>query len=443
MSCAGLLRGLTPAVPQAQAARLHGAMVTVASVVDRRAAPSPLILHLASALSLLESGARLAPIADEARFPWAHPPDEAEARLASAVASAPRIPMAIALRAEAASRLIDMMIGISRYQRHPARRAHREPPVLWSAGSTRLLDYGPPPGHPDALPVFITPSLINRYYIMDLDKGASLIAALRMSGLRPLVLDWGTPGPEEQAFDLSDYARSRLLPAFLAGLSATGRAAMPVVGYCMGGAFAVALASELGSRVSRIALMGAPWDFSAMTPMRGALAALGLNGRRSNMMASINALSGTFGAVPVHLLQTIFALLDPGLACRKFRRFAALPPDSIEARRFVLIEDWLNDGPPFSGPSARQALIDWNAENRTMRGQWRAFGEPVRPERLSQRTLVIAASEDRIAPPGATRPLARLIPSAELIEPPTGHVGMIVGSRARESVWGPLSRFLA
>lgn len=407
-------------------------------VGNRRGAPSPLIMHLGSALSLYETGSRLAPVANQDRFPWADTPCTEAKAIADAVADAPRLSMALALRAESADRLAATARGIRLYQRHDAKREARDLPVIWSEGMARLLDYGPE----NAPPVFVTPSLINRYYILDLEDGASLIGALRAAGMRPLVLDWGAPGIAEQAFDLTDYTEKRLAPAFSAGLSAAGVRAMPIVGYCMGGTMSVALAQQLGSTVSRLAVIGAPWDFSQMTPMRGALAAVGMNGRRADLERALSGLVAAFGAVPVDMLQMIFALLDPGLAARKFRRFAELDQNSPAARRFVLIEDWLNDGHPFSGPAAREALIDWHSDNQPMLGQWQVFGAPTQPQSLSQPTLVIAAQGDRITPPGATVPLANLIPNASLVQPETGHVGMIIGGSAPKTVWQPLADFL-
>lgn len=410
----------------------------MADQVDRRGAPSPLILHLASALALYETGARLAPLANQSRFPWATPPDETSRSIAEAIASAGRLTMPLALRTESANRLAAMMRGIELYQQHHVRRSTPEPPTIWSRGAARLLDYGPE----GAPPVFVVPSLINRPYILDLEKGASFIGALRNAGLRPFLLDWGAPGREEQALDLTGYAEHRLAPAFRTALEVSGATAMPVVGYCMGGTMAAALAQQFGPAVSRLAMLGAPWDFAEMTPLRGALAAIGLNGRRDELAHMLKSVGAAFGAIPVHMLQMIFALLDPGLAARKFRRFASLDQNSIEARRFVLIEDWLNDGPPFSAPAAREALTGWLAENRTMRGTWRVFGTDTRADRLMQPTLVIAATGDRITPPAAAIPLSEIIPNARLLQPATGHVGMIVGGRARAQVWEPLSQFL-
>src|SRR3546814_15568197 len=49
----------------------------------------------------------------------------------------------------------------------------------------------------------------------------------------------------------------------------------------------------------------------------------------------------------VDVLQGFFWALDPFTALKKFTQFATLAPDSDAARRFVAMEDWLNDGVPF------------------------------------------------------------------------------------------------
>lgn len=405
---------------------------------DRRGQPAPLMLHLLSAAEIFESGARLAPLADHPRFPWTSAPDGPARELAARVAAAPEVEMALALRLEGASRLEALLNGLRLYQESDVFRELDDPPAIWRAGASRLLDFGPPTGRP----VLVAPSLINRWHILDLDEGASLTRHLCGAGLRPLLLDWGEPGPEEQGFDLSAYVSARLLPALdVAAALGGGRAAL--LGYCMGGALSVAAAGMRPGAVSRLALIGAPWDFSHMTPMRGALASLGVSGERARLAQMIDAVAATFGAVPVAALQSVFAQLDPGLAARKFRRFAAMDQAGEAARRFVLIEDWLNAGPPLSGPAAKAALIDWHLDNLTMRGGWTVGDHAADPARLSLPVLVAAATEDRITPPGATEAVARLAPGAALLRPRSGHVGMIVGQMAETGLWRPLADFLS
>ncbi len=405
---------------------------------DRRGLPAPLVMHLLSAAEIFESGARLAPIADLPRFPWAAPPDAAARAVAAEVAAAPPVEMALALRIEGAERLAAMLRGLRRWQESAFARTLRDPPAIWSLGSARLLDFGPAEGRP----LLVAPSLINRHHILDLDEDVSLMRFLSARGMRPMLLDWGDPGAEEQRFGLSDYVERRLLPAFDAAEAATGKR-LSLLGYCMGGALAVAAAARRPGRVARLALIGAPWDFAAMVPMRSALASLGIAGDREKLAETIAAVADAFGAVPVAALQAVFAQLDPGLAARKFRRFAALDPESAEARRFVLIEDWLNAGPPLAGPAAREALIDWHLDNLPARGLWRVAGAPVDPASIDAPALVAAATADRITPPGAAEPLARKLRGARLLRPDSGHIGMIVGHVSERRLRRPLAEFLS
>ena len=151
---------------------------------------------------------------------------------------------------------------------------------------------------------------------------------------------------------------------------------------------------------------------------------------------------GALGWVPTDMLQTLFFMADPHLAIRKFTRFAALDPQSPEALSFVATEDWLNDGVPLALPTAKECFGGWFGENLAMRGAWRVAGRPVRPELFDRPTLVIAPARDRLVPPASARPLATLIPGAELIEPDLGHIGLIVASRAPQMVWDPLADWL-
>ena len=404
---------------------------------DKRGTPTPLALHIAGAAELYESGARLAPLAASERFPWAGAPSPAERALAKSVASAPQETLAIALRAEAASRLAVMAKGVRLYQRHGARRVLNDPPCVWSDGGSRLLDFGGP-----GAPVFVTPSLINQHHILDLDEGASLLRWLQGEGFRPLLLAWGAPDARSAAFDLGDHVERRLAPAFDAALAETGAARMPVIGYCMGGALIVALATLRRAAISRLAFIGAPWDFSEMTPMRAALASLGVPGNAAAIRRMIDDVETSFGVVPNEAMEAVFARLDPGLASRKFRRFASLDQGCEEARCFVLVEDWLNDGPPLAAPAAREGLIDWHLRNAPMRGAWRVGGRAVDPADVDAPSLIVAARRDRITPPLATEALAAQLADSRVLAPDCGHVGMIVGRDAMAQLWRPLASFL-
>ncbi|MGE5145413.1 MAG: alpha/beta hydrolase, partial [Candidatus Eiseniibacteriota bacterium] len=134
--------------------------------------------------------------------------------------------------------------------------------------------------------------------------------------------------------------------------------------------------------------------------------------------------------------------LDPCLALTKFSAFGRLDPGSDQAEAFVALEDWLNDGVPLAAAVARECLIGWYGENTPGTGNWRIAGTAVRPETLTLPTLIVLPQNDRIVPPASAWALGRLIPGAETMTPPAGHIGMVVGGTAPEAVWAPLASWL-
>ena len=58
--------------------------------------------------------------------------------------------------------------------------------------------------------MLFVPSLINRAYVLDLLPERSMLRWLATRGIRPLLLDWGWPGPLERQFGLSELITGRL-----------------------------------------------------------------------------------------------------------------------------------------------------------------------------------------------------------------------------------------
>jgi polyhydroxyalkanoate synthase subunit PhaC len=334
-----------------------------------------------------------------------------------------------ALEIEIGRRAEDYLAGLAAYRRHPFRRHSASHRVVWRRGTTQLLDYGRDRVGPTIL---VIPSLINRYYVLDLLPERSFLRHLANSGLRTLVIDWGTPGSEERHFDLTGYIVERLEAAFAAAAAVAG-GPIGIVGYCMGGLLALALALRRRSQVSCLSLLATPWDFHAQNG-RGRLLAL--------FADCLALVQDTAGGVPVEVIQTLFFFLDPFSAERKFRRFAALEPESDEARRFVALEDWINDGVPLALEVARDCGRSWYSDNEPARGLWRVAGDPMRPQLLGRPALVVVPGRDRIVPPAAAEPLAAALGTATVLRPPLGHVGMMSAVRAPEMLWTPIAAWL-
>jgi len=324
-----------------------------------------------------------------------------------------------------------LIAGIAAYRRHPWQRGLADPPPLWSEGGSRLLDYGATADLPQGAPVLlVVPSLVNRAHVLDLMEGASMLRFLAARGLRPLLLDWGWPGEVERRFTLTDYIAGRLERAL--GVAASeAKGPVLLVGYCMGGLLALAAAQRRPDLVRAVALLATPWDFHAGDP-----------GRARALAAALPLCEPALAfaeALPVDILQAMFAALDPFGIAAKYRGFARLDPAGPRARLFVALEDWLNDGVPLAAPVARECLAGWYGRNEPARGAWRVAGLPVEPASVRCPAFVAVPGRDRIVPPESALPLASALPGAVLHRPNAGHVGMAAGSGAEAALWRPLA----
>ncbi|MGE0574993.1 alpha/beta fold hydrolase [Reyranella sp.] len=407
-----------------------------------RLGPRPLPLHLGTALmtwASCESAWKLWKSGSPSSRPASAPPESLAALLpeVAALEAAKGERFEAALQREIARRLRRLADGVIAYREHPVHRTLANPLAVWSEGNTRLLDYGATHRAArtrSARAVLVVPSLINRWEVLDLTLEKSLLRAMASEGLRPYLVDWGTPDADERRFDLTAYvARLERAAAFLARRA---RRAPAVMGYCMGGTLAVALAARQPRRVAGLALLATPWDFHADRTGHAFLLTAG------PMLAEM---ADRIGELPVDVLQTLFWSLDPWLAVKKFGRFLGMDPQSQAAREFVLLEDWLNGGAPLAGPTARECLIGWYGDNLPGRGQWKVGGRRIVPRRVNVPALVMIPSGDRIVPPLSAAALAepgRGFDTVARHDLPLGHIGMVVSGRARELCWTPLFGWL-
>ncbi len=415
----------------------------------RRRGPRPLPLHLAMATlrAQVSLGAAAVGLPDPIRKPrsaGASPSSNsawprssagrAEAdRIARALAAGGHPPEAFqaALLRSLARRDSALVAGIAAYRRHPfVREEGAAPPALWAEGAARLLDYG---GPQTGIPALVVPSLVNRAHVLDLLPEASMLRWLAGAGLRPLLLDWGWPGEVERASTLTDIVAGRLERALDAACAAA-RGPVVLVGYCMGGLLALATALRRPVAVRALALLATPWDFWA----EGADRARALAGW---LPAFEPAMEAT-GALPVDAIQALFTGLDPFGIAEKYRGFGRLDPASARARRFVALEDWLNDGIPLPAPIAREALGGWYGRNTPARGQWRIAGLPVEPAGWTGPAFLAVPDRDRIVPPASAAALGQALPQAVLHRPAAGHIGMVAGTSAETALWQPLAAWI-
>jgi polyhydroxyalkanoate synthase len=306
----------------------------------------------------------------------------------------------------------DALAGLRAYEQAPRRERPAPRPELARVRGAALRDHGG-----EGPPALLVPSLINPPRILDLDEEISLTAAIAGMGRRVLLLDWGK-ADERAELSVAGHIEQLLLP-----LLRSMNEPVALIGYCLGGTMAIAAANL--ETVERVVTLAAPWNF-ARYPESSSRAL-------QDMWRHSEAAAKALGALPMEVLQAAFWSLDPERTVRKFAEFGRLDPASAEARRFVELEEWANQGEPLPYPAARELVQELFAADFPGSGGWQVGGRTVSDE-LSGPTLHLTAERDLIAP-------QQTAASGEVVAIPSGHVGMIVGS-ARARLHQELKAFL-
>ncbi len=265
------------------------------------------------------------------------------------------------------------------------------------------------------------PSLINPPHVLDLSENRSMLRHMVAAGHDAYLVDWGTPSVGDARMSLGDHVRDRLIPL----LAHVPRPPI-LIGYCLGGTLAIAAATL--RNMAAVATIAAPWRFSNLDgDDRQRIAALW---RQSKPLCE------QLGYVPMEVLQSGFWAIDPVRTVQKYAAFADAEPGSDAERAFLAVEDWANEGPPLTFAGGCDLFERFYALDDPGKGRWAIGDAIIRPETLACPTLAIGSTTDRIVPAKAS-PVMK-----EHLELTLGHVGMVVGGRARDAVWQPLSQWI-
>jgi polyhydroxyalkanoate synthase len=321
------------------------------------------------------------------------------------------------------------------------RRAPHGPPpsgqtphdVAWTENKWRLLRFSPAERR-WTTPVLLVPSLINRWYVLDLGPGRSLIEWLVARGHEVYCIDWGTPGGEDRYLTWDDIGGRYLGRAVRIAARATGRA--HVLGYCLGGTLATAYTAAFPDEVATLIALAAPIDFA-----------------HAGMMATwtrtptfdVGAIVDAFGNVPHLLMQASFRMLRPTKEASKLIALLDRAWDDEFLDGFLASERWGNDAVSFPGACYVRYIEELYRRNRLIAGGFTVCGRPAALSSIRCPVLAIAFTDDHIVPLPSAQPLIDRVSGRDkqIIVDRGGHVGAVVSRKAAERLWPALHTFWA
>ncbi|WP_235068233.1 alpha/beta fold hydrolase [Micavibrio aeruginosavorus] len=328
--------------------------------------------------------------------------------------------------------MASMLSGIRKYQDHGYRRPSPAIESRWQAGTVRLLFY--PSATPNAQPLLIIPSMINGSEILDILPDRSFTRWMAAQGFDVYLLDWGRMVDDPALHTMGGVIDDRVMVA-VNYLHDTYGHAPHAIGYCMGGTLLAVAAALYPDKFNKMAFLSAPWDFHAGNPRMTAQVVAGA--------ASALQMIDAGPTLPMDWVQKVFAAVNPQRALTKFASFLEMAADTPQEQMFIAVEDWLNGGHDLPSGVARVCIMDWYGHNRPVNGAWQVGDRTVGLDHLDAgKMMVVAAMRDLLVPPESALSLCKDHPDAAILRPDCGHISLMAGRNAMETVWAPLADWL-
>ena len=290
-----------------------------------------------------------------------------------------------------------------------------------------LIQYRPTTPEVREVPLLMVPPTINKYYVLDLAPGRSMVEYLVAAGQQVFVVSWRNPDAAQAHFDLDTYADA-VLEARAAVADITGQSAVHLNAACSGG---IITAGALGQLAAEQAL----GDVASLTLFVCALdnqraGTVGALASREAAAAAI-AESARRGYLDGQALAGVFAWLRPNDLIWNYvvnNYLLGKDPPAFD----VLY--WNQDAVRLAAGLHRD-FVRLALDNSLVHpGALEVLGSPVDLERVDVDSYIVAGLKDHIVPwENASRSTQLLGGSTRFVLSTSGHIQALVNPPAKES----------
>ena len=298
----------------------------------------------------------------------------------------------------------------------------------------RLLDENGKPrdGKP---PVLFVPAPVSRYFIMDLLPRRSFAGYVAAAGFDVYIADFGTPSREDRFADLSYYVEGLVRRCVRTVTALTGRDAINVIGYCLGGTLALLYAALHPDTVRRLVLLTTTVDGDVEGGIPWVASKMGLEGESYDRPR----------LVPAAEVKSWFEMLAPGsnsVVGRVNDLWDRLDDAPERLREVRTMASWVDDVVPAPGRLLAELYRKLGpGANGLMKGTATIGDRLIDFKAVAIPVLSVSAEKDTIAPAAGVDAIRAIVPQAEVLRLPGGHVGIVAG-RAAAALWKRTVEFL-
>jgi len=310
--------------------------------------------------------------------------------------------------------------------------------VVYEENKLELQHYEAQTDEQHEPPLLIVWSLINRSYILDLQPDRSVVRRLLEGGHDVYMISWNDPSILDSQLGLHDYVDRYIDNCVSVIQERSGQDALNVLGYCLGGALTAMYAARYPENVNALGQIAGTLHFD---DTGGVLEQWGQENHYDP-----EALVGTDGNVSADVLATMFDMMDPiANNVSKYVRLYENLDDEAFVENFARMERWLDEGIDVAGATYAEFMTKLYQNDELYRNELELAGEPVDIEKIDMPVLQIVGEHDNLVPPEASTPFNDVIGSeeTEVIEFPTGHIGISVSSSSHDEYWPRVAEWYA
>ncbi|HLM27247.1 MAG TPA: alpha/beta fold hydrolase [Thermoleophilaceae bacterium] len=291
-------------------------------------------------------------------------------------------------------------------------------------------------------PVLLVPPLAAPASSFDLRRGCSLAEHLVARGHPTYLVDYGPISFSDRALGLEHWVDEVIPEAVEAVSEDAGGAPVQPVGWCLGGIMTLlAVAGDQKLPVSSVAMVASPFDFAQVrmfAPIR----------RLSQLTggALVSALYRGLGGAPAPLVSLGFRLTAFDRYLTKPLFLAQNLGDRDTLAHAEAVDNYMARMLAYPGRTFGQLYHAFFRVNELAGGKVLLSDQEIDLAAVRQPVLSVAGGSDVLAPRGAVRHVADLLPNAQevrLRDAPGGHLGVLTGRSARRTTWPEIDEFLA
>ncbi len=310
--------------------------------------------------------------------------------------------------------------------------------VVFETGKVQLRHYAAAGDHAHRTPIVLVYALIKRPFVLDMQKGRSVVEYLTGAGFDVYLTDWLPPNPTDTWRGFDAYVNGDLDKAVRFVRAITRSAQVTVLGYCFGALLSLVYTALHPENVRNLITATTPFDMGVRElPI--------YNFVEQMSEETMELVTRVHGNCPAWMVQSFFTAMAP--AHHAIDKYVGLYRNAERdgyAEQFDLFERWMSSDVAMAGRIFREMSGDIFKRNLLARGGFEVGGRKVEVEEIRCSLLNVVADHDDVVHPSSSLGLVDRVGSGDRrnLTFPTGHVGAMVSGAAHKKLWPQIGAWL-